>query len=251
MAFTYLSSIFQVNTRFVEFISEEYMQKIEIIEQNKDFLIINKSAGLSFHNEAAETGLFNQLKKTYNNQLWPVHRLDKMTSGILLFATNKNSASLFGKLFQSQKIQKTYLAISDKKPKKKQGVIIGDMQKSRNGSWKLLREKHNPAKTKFFSRSLTPGKRLFWVVPQTGKTHQIRVALKSLSAPIIGDQRYSGTPADRGYLHAYQLNFEWEGQSLAFSCLPSQGEYFLLPDFLESLSTLKTQARIPTPLDNK
>ena len=91
------------------------MANFEIIEDNDDFLIINKPAGLSFHNENGELGAFNQLKLFSRCDLWPVHRLDKITSGLLIFAKSKISARHFGQLFEQKALRKTYIAISDKK----------------------------------------------------------------------------------------------------------------------------------------
>ena len=78
----------------------------------------------------------------------------------------------FSDFFSEHHIQKTYLALSNQKPKKKQGLIVGDMQKARNGAWKLCQSKENPAITRFESVSCEPNLRLFILKPQTGKTHQ-------------------------------------------------------------------------------
>ena len=202
------------------------MQKISVIYQHSDFIIIEKPFNLSFHKNEDEEGVFNIIKSQVGYNLWPVHRLDKITSGLLIFAKSQAAASQFGKLFEQQLINKIYIAISDKKPKKKQGHIIGDMGKSRSGSWKLEHTKVNPAKTHFMSKSLLPNIRLFWIKPSTGKTHQIRVALKSIGSPILGDTRYSGTKSDRGYLHAYQLSFNWNEQMIKVKSDNINGEYF-------------------------
>lgn len=203
---------------------------IDIIFENIDFYVVSKPAGISFHQDQKQTnessGFFNQISKQLGQKLWPVHRLDKMTSGLLIVAKNKESASLLGELFEQQKISKTYLAISDKKPKKKQGHIVGDMKKSRSGSWMLCHSKSKPARTRFTSYSLAPGIRLFKITPKTGKTHQIRVALKSIGSPILGDTRYAGSQADRGYLHAYQLEFCWKNEPLSIEYSPTEGMFF-------------------------
>jgi len=203
------------------------MNDLQIVFQHSDFLIVNKPANLSFHNDKEEIGCFNQLKDQLEVNLWPVHRLDKITSGLLIVAKSKMAATQLGQMFEQHKINKTYLAISDKKPKKKQGTITGDMKKSRSGSWKLCHSKTNPAITSFKSQSIQAGIRLFKITPKTGKTHQIRVALKSLGSPILGDSRYGGTNSDRGYLHAFRLIFEWKGKSVDVQIYPDFGKYFL------------------------
>lgn len=212
----------------------------EVVDQNNNFVVINKAAGVNFHDEGElNLGLFNQVKQQLNlSELYPVHRLDKMTSGLLIFAKNKTTANDFLTLFSKHKIEKLYLALSEHKPKKKQGVVKGDMAKSRRGAWKLLRTFENPAISQFFSFGLgkvssnqeNKNLRLFIIKPHSGKTHQIRVALNSLSAPILGDVLYnsytnSNLP-DRGYLHAYALRFSLNNTQYEFILPPNSGEYF-------------------------
>jgi len=205
--------------------------KSEAVFQNADFVVVSKSAGLNFHSEDSP-GLVVLVKQALGVEfLYPVHRLDKMTSGLVIFALNKKTAQAFQVMFELHLVQKFYLAISDKKPKKKQGWVIGDMLPARRGNWKLSKSKENPAKTQFMSQSIEPGLRLYLVKPITGKTHQIRVALKSIGAPILGDIRYSDVNeanlADRGYLHAFAIQFTLYGQSYQFVQPPTEGEVFL------------------------
>lgn len=175
----------------------------------------------------AEQGIAQRLKaQTSNNQLHLVHRLDTATSGCLLLAKHKQAAAELGVLFQARQISKYYIALLDKKPKRKQGSIVGDMKNRRGGQWALLHSRENPAVTQFFTESVKPGLRLALVRPITGKTHQIRVAMKSLGASIIGDQRYTGSTADRLYLHAWHLSFTYHGQQITCQALPEHGQLF-------------------------
>jgi len=201
----------------------------DIVELNDEFIIINKHDSINFHDEGdLGQGLFSQVKKLMNfNELFPVHRLDKLTSGLVIFARTLRSAQQFQQLFNEHKVEKFYIALSDQKPKKKQGLIKGDMAKSRRGMWKLLRSQESPATTQFFSYSVSPGIRGFLIKPHSGKTHQIRVALASIGAPILGDNLYSKTTSDRGYLHAFALNFTLNNQTYQFNVQPTQGKLFL------------------------
>lgn len=156
--------------------------------------------------------------------LWPVHRLDRITSGLIVVARSQQDAAELGAAFAGREVEKYYLALSDAKPARKQGLIKGDMDKGRGGAWKLCKSAANPAVTQFFSHSLAPGLRLFVLRPRTGKTHQLRVAMKSLGAPILGDALYGGSAADRGYLHAYALAFTLAGEAHRFVCPPQWGE---------------------------
>ena len=203
--------------------------KLDIVYQTDDFIIIYKPCGLSVHKDQSEIGLTTLVAKQLGMpQVWLVHRLDKVTSGLLILALNAESAAEFFRLFSEHNIQKIYLALSNQKPKKKQGLIVGDMQKARNGAWKLCQSKENPAITRFESVSCEPNLRLFILKPQTGKTHQLRVAMKSLGSPILGDTLYGKNTEniDRTYLHAARLQFEFKSQSFDVFSPPKEGEWW-------------------------
>ncbi|MFA0085776.1 TIGR01621 family pseudouridine synthase [Vibrio sp. 10N.261.51.F12] len=190
--------------------------------ENDEFLVINKHPGVSVHKDDGDTMLVEEVAKaSQSTKLYLVHRLDKMTSGILLLAKNATTAASLSQLFADKNIEKFYLAIGDKKPKKKQGLISGDMERSRRSMWKLMPTKMNPATTQFFSKAGDNGERVFLCRPLTGKTHQIRVALKSLGSAILGDPIYhSSSASDRGYLHAFAIRFELSGVPYEFVCDP-------------------------------
>lgn len=195
-----------------------------ILLETDAWLVINKPAGADFHSQSGNAGLIVQLSSQLNQPLWPVHRLDKVTSGCLLVAKSAEAAATLSRQFADRHVQKTYIALACGKPRKKQGWIKGDMVKSRNGSWKLSRQVNNPAITQFHSCAITgdipallshyTGLRAYYLLPTTGKSHQLRVAMKSLGTPILGDSRYGGSPANRCYLHAYQLIFNWENETI-------------------------------------
>ncbi|MGY3856899.1 TIGR01621 family pseudouridine synthase [Aeromonas intestinalis] len=214
-----------------------------ILSQQKDFIVVNKGPGLGMHDEAGEAGLTHQglvsrVRADTGLELYPVHRLDKMTSGLLLLARTPEANRALSMAFAERRVSKQYLALSDRKPKKKQGWVKGDMQKGRGGSWMLARSQDNPAISWFDSASVREGLRLYRIKPQTGKTHQIRVALKSIGAPILGDERYGGTAADRGYLHAWRLSFSLGEEAYDFVCQPDEGQWFMLSELHDTLAGL-------------
>lgn len=203
-------------------------QGITPVFSHHDFLIFDKPEGISFHSESG-TGFFAGLQKTLPDEtLYPVHRLDKMTSGLVVVARNKKAAQSFSHLFANHSIHKTYIALSDKKPTKKQGRVAGDMTRTRNGSWKLNQSRQNPAITRFTSEALAQNIRLFILKPETGRSHQLRVMMKALGSPILGDLRYGGSPADRAYLHATALDFIWKGEQISCFKEPRTGHQFRL-----------------------
>ena len=228
-------------------------QGFECIDEQSDFWVIHKHPGISMHCENNEIGLCQRVKTHFNAEAClPVHRLDKVTSGIVLLAKKPEAARELSLLFQSRQVEKFYIAISDRKPKKKQGLIIGDMAKARRGAWKLEKTRNNPAITQFFSRSIGEGRRLYWLKPNTGKTHQLRVALRSIGAPIVGDPLYY-SPAeeakqwDRTYLHAYQLAFVSKGIEYCYREKPVCGQLFLNDPLLDCLKKEQNPSILPWP----
>lgn len=156
----------------------------------------------------------------------------------MLLGRNADAAKQISTAFEASKVRKCYIALSDRKPRKKAGTIKGDMAKARRGDWKLLRTMSNPAITKFVSygvQNSRPGLRLYILTPVTGQTHQIRVALKSLGSPILGDVRYADATTarkeERTYLHAASINFQLNDEPIRVLCPPDVGSEFMSEAF--------------------
>ena len=149
------------------------------------------SPATGFHTEEDGTpGVLRELRLQqasgalgYTGVLFPVHRLDKVTSGALLLAKSREAAGELATAFRERRVAKFYVAIADKKPKKAQGTVKGDMARTRRAAWRLLRECTRPAVTQFVSAPYRedeagPGceggapLRLFVMKPLTGRTHQ-------------------------------------------------------------------------------
>lgn len=214
------------------------MSGYQIVQQHDDFLLLYKHPGVSVHRDESEHGLLDSLREQYGSGLHLVHRLDKATSGLLLIARHPAAAQAFGELWRQRRVDKRYLAIAPGQPRKKQGWVVGDMAKGRAGGWKLLHSQQQPAVTYFHSYGLGNGLRLYLLRPYTGRTHQLRVALKSVGAAILGDGLYGGAAGDRVYLHAWALRFPWRGQALAFVCPPLHGDAFFDAASQEVIATL-------------
>lgn len=207
--------------------------------EHDDWLAVHKPAGIPVQDTATQQGL---LRQYLPGEPWHlVHRLDQGTSGVLLLARHPVAAEQFRRLFADRAMDKYYWAITDRKPRKKEGSVVGDHVKARQGSWKLTTTRHNPARTQFKSVGLGEGQRGLLVRPLTGKTHQIRVAMKALGAPLLGDMRYGGGEAPRLYLHAYQLGFDWQGTAYTLRAEPTYDEWPALehwPDAWQQPETL-------------
>ncbi len=226
--------------------------ELTILSEHERFLVAYKPEGYSIHATAANSShqcnFTAELRKQRGDTtLFPCHRLDTVTSGVVLVAKGEKANSELSQLFERRKIEKYYIALTDKKPKKKQGLVSGDMKPARRGDWKLSKSKENPAVTQFFSYGLGNGRRLFLLKPHTGKTHQIRVAMKSLGAPILGDERYRGGDSDRCYLHAYGISFVLGGEHYAFYCPPKTGQFFTEAIINTTLAEHHPLALLPWP----
>lgn len=199
---------------------------IEVIFEHSDFLIVDKPEGISVHDDDG-FGFLNILREERNEKdLMLVHRLDKLTSGLMIISRTEEATKVLNEMFQMHKVQKRYLALSNSKPAKKQGTIKGDIEKGRGGAYYLKRSLLNPSHTTFTTQ-LINDRRVFILVPKTGKTHQLRVVMKSLGAPILGDELYGGEESDRMYLHAFELNFQYKGENHKFISYPKDGVEFM------------------------
>jgi len=196
--------------------AKQAVTKLEIIYQDKDLIAINKPAGLlsvgttKENKQHALALLRSQLSrgnKTNNDstvKLWPVHRLDRDTSGILLFATSKEvREAVMDKWPVSQK---TYLAIVESTPKESKGSITQPLRLD-DKEYRMHVGEHPDAKravTHYSVQKTTDTRSLLEVNIETGRQHQIRAHMAWLGHPIIGDERY-GTKGGRMGLHAYRL----------------------------------------------
>jgi len=191
--------------------SSQTLQKLEIIYQDKDIIAINKPAGLLSVGNTTESKqhalaiLRNQLSRGKNQvKLWPVHRLDRDTSGILLFATSKEMREkVMDKWGVSEKI---YLAIVKGTPKENKGTIDQPLRADER-EYRMHVGKHpdaKPAITHYKVKQTTPERSLLEVKIETGRQHQIRAHLAWLGHSIIGDERY-GTKGEKMGLHAKKL----------------------------------------------
>lgn len=187
------------------------LQKLEILYQDKDIIAINKPAGLLSVGNTTENKqhalaiLRNQLSRGKNQvKLWPVHRLDRDTSGVLLFATSKEMReAVMDKWGISEKI---YLAIVEGSPKEKKGTIDQPLRPD-DKVYRMHVGKHPEAKsavTHYVVKQSIAERSLLEVSIETGRQHQIRAHLAWLGHSIIGDERY-GTKGDKMGLHAKKL----------------------------------------------
>ncbi len=216
----------------------------QIIYESKNFIAVNKPAGLLVHKTAVSKqkektlvdfilGKYPEVKNVGDdkeNRPGIVHRLDKDTSGIIIIARNQKYFEYLKNLFQTKKVRKNYLALvwgKVKLPIGEKGIINkpislkpGTTKRTVYGG-KMTKEAITEYKAlKFYKfqknkeeKSLT----LVEVSPLTGRTHQIRVHMAAIGHPVVGDTLYGGKRflnlskeyfgLDRQFLHAQSLEF--------------------------------------------
>jgi 23S rRNA pseudouridine1911/1915/1917 synthase len=191
--------------------------QLDILYKDRYLIAINKPAGLlsvasPVSSEPHALGILRDQLSRRNKpiKLWPVHRIDRDTSGVMLFATSREVQEVVMEGWKSA--EKTYLAIVEGCPKPAEGTIDQPLLLDPN-IYQMHVGPHPDAKraVTHFTTERSLGRRtLLRVELETGRQHQIRAHLAWLGHPVIGDQRY-GTAGTRMGLHALRLSINKPG----------------------------------------
>ena len=206
-----------------------------IIDNNENFIVLNKSAGISVQGGTkSKKNLVDIFKKSEifsDTKPFSVHRLDKDTSGVFLMAKNRETAQLLTSLFRLRKVHKTYLAICHGELDRNSGEWTDDLVRYDNG--KKIVEK---AKTTYKIIDKNSNSSLVEMKPITGRKHQLRKQLFNIGHSIYGDNKYKSSTKNLGVnkelmLHAYEIRFMIKDKKYTYKAL--------LPDYFKKL--LKTK----------
>lgn len=185
-----------------------------IVYQDQDLLAVSKPSGVASQRTPY------QLKGTL--EYWVgeeftrqgikepvriVHRLDRGTSGLMLFPKHRQSAAWLSELFKQGTIQKRYLALVSGVPTEQSWKADGAIGKLGSSRWGVMPE-GRAALTEFRLLAAADGQALVEAWPRTGRTHQIRVHLSVAGFPLVGDTTYGGQAAYRLMLHCVGLEFK-------------------------------------------
>ena len=233
--FNFKEIIFQKKEKFKP--TNEIIKSNEdlIIDQNNDFIVLNKEAGISVQGGTKSKknliDIFAKSEIFKGTKPYSVHRLDKDTSGVFIMAKNRETAQLLTSLFRLRKVHKTYLA-----------VCHGELEKN-SGEWKddLIRYDNNKkiiekSKTIYKVIDKNSNSSLVEMKPITGRKHQLRKQLFNIGHSIYGDQKYRSSISTKGInknlmLHSYQIKFMINDKKYTYKAL--------LPDYFKKL--LKTK----------
>ena len=206
-----------------------------IIDNNENFIVLNKSAGISVQGGTkSKKNLVDIFKKSEifsDAKPFSVHRLDKDTSGVFLMAKNRETAQLLTSLFRLRKVHKTYLAICHGELDRNSGEWTDDLVRYDNG--KKIVEK---AKTIYKIIDKNSNSSLVEMKPITGRKHPLRKQLFNIGHSIYGDNKYKSSTKNLGVnkelmLHAYEIRFMIKDKKYTYKAL--------LPDYFKKL--LKTK----------
>ena len=186
-----------------------YLDKFKqmIVFEDDNLLIVNKPSGLAVQLGSKTNIALDVIAKEYNPELRLVHRIDKETSGITIMVKNLNTARYMLSVFKNKLIKKKYIALLSETLNKLSGIIEVPLLKSKD---KVLVDlnRGKEAITKYKIIQNTNGYSLIEAIPLTGRTHQIRVHMAYIGAPILGDDKYNGKKSKYLFLHAYEVQFK-------------------------------------------
>ena len=206
-----------------------------IIDNNENFIVLNKSAGISVQGGTKSkknlVDIFAKSEIFQGTKPYSVHRLDKDTSGVFIMAKTRESAQLLTSLFRLRKVHKTYLAICQGELNNDSGVWNDDLVRY-DGEKKIIEK----AKTLYKVLDKNSEASLVELKPITGRKHQLRKQLYALGQPIFGDVKYKLSNSFKGInknlmLHSYQIRFIVNDIKHTYTAL--------LPDYFKKLLKIK------------
>ena len=225
-----------------------------VLYEDDHLIVFNKSAGLATQGGTKTSqhmdGYINAMFEGMATKPRLVHRLDKDTSGVLVFAKTLKAAQHMTRLFKAREVEKSYVALTVGKPEIHDGRISAPLKKSQTvRGEKILVDENDGvnAVTEFEVIDYAHNKlALLLLHPQTGRTHQLRAHCAYMKTPILGDGKYGGKAAflenleipKKVFLHALSMSFKSvDGKNVKLKApLPSH--------FKKALNTLGMKAKV-------
>lgn len=221
---------------------------IELLYVDEHVVVANKPSGLLVHRGWAQdddVAMFRVRDALGGNHVYPLHRLDRGTSGALVLARTKEAHALLSKEFEAQRVDKSYLALVRGKPSGSGTIDYAIPRASDDGE-------RVPAVTRYQVLGQSPVDRcsLVLALPETGRLHQVRRHLRHLGHPLVGDVKYGSGEINRHYRATYAFQrLGLHAFGIAFSH-PLRAERVevtapLPDDFRAALSALSLLQNVP------
>jgi len=213
---------------------------LSILYQDKQIIVLNKPAGLSVLPEGWDKNapyLQKLLEKQFG-RIWVVHRLDKVTSGVMLFARTAEAHRELNRQFEQKEVRKRYHAIVEGIPEWEEYTAKHSLYPNVGRKHRTVVDRHRGKRSVTAFKLLKSWQAQAWLEaqPETGRTHQIRVHLSALGYPILADTLYGAEESDwiaRPALHAQQIQFVHPSTKKELSFLAPYPQDFA--DLLEKL----------------
>jgi tRNA pseudouridine32 synthase/23S rRNA pseudouridine746 synthase len=212
---------------------------MDVLYVDSSILAVNKPSGLATNPggwEGDQTSLFKILEKEFGH-LWVVHRLDRVTSGVAIFARNANAHRMLSMQFERHVVHKVYHAIVLGSPPWDEHTARHPLRVNVGHSHRTAvdHSKGKASETTFRVLERFDGYALLAAIPTTGRTHQVRVHAYALGLPILGDTLYNApetTLIARPALHAISIEFIFEDKPFHFTAPYPE-------DFIQTLAMLR------------
>ena len=183
---------------------------MQILYENAHRILCVKNPGLLSEDAPGKPNLPTLLREHTGGEIFPIHRLDKETGGVMVYAKTSREAAALSKAVQENALVKEYLAVLCAPPEQPEGVLEDLLfhDRNKNKTYAVQRERRGVKKAKLAYRVLEEknGLTLVHVRLYTGRTHQIRAQFSSRGCPLLGDRRYGGATADGFGLWAFRLS---------------------------------------------
>lgn len=200
---------------------------VRVLYETEDYLAVDKPEGVVSVAEGGRGGLPQLLAGHYPGRLYPVHRLDRGASGVIVFAKNADAHRVLNGAFDRREVQKTYLAVVDGLPASNRGRINAPIREFGSGRMGVDPRRGKPSSTEWKIVERLDGAAVLKIAPATGRRHQIRVHLYHIGHPILGDLRYGDRARQEKFprlmLHALTLEFALaSGERVAVEAPPPE-----------------------------
>jgi RluA family pseudouridine synthase len=186
-------------------------ETVGILFENPDYLAVDKPEGVVSLAEAGKGGLPEVLRDVFPGKLFPVHRLDRGASGVIVFAKNPEAHRHLNGEFDRRAVRKTYAALVHGFLKASRGLVNAPIREFGSGRMGVDPKRGRPSETEFKVAARLEEHTLLRVHPVTGRRHQIRVHLYHIGHPIVGDLKYGDRAIQAKFprlmLHALEIEF--------------------------------------------